>query len=59
MYQILFPEGQIECARYEESDHGVTLHDDDGEFIAFVPYSNLHAVIDEETAKTSNEPSVM
>jgi hypothetical protein len=60
MYQVLFPEGQLECVRYEQQDEGVELYDGDGDFVAFVPYENLHAIIDEEQAsEDSSEPSVM
>ena len=60
MYQVLFPEGQLECARYDQTDTGVQLYDEADDFIAFGPYENLHAVIDEEQAtEDSSEPSVM
>ena len=60
MYQVLFPEGQIECHRYQDVENGIELYDDAEEFVAFVPYSNLHAVIDEEKAsQDASEPSVM
>lgn len=60
MYYVIFPEGQLECERFERDDEGVELFDEDDEFIAFVPYANLHAVMDEEkTTEPANEPSVM
>ncbi|MFB6123112.1 MAG: hypothetical protein ABEJ78_06610 [Haloferacaceae archaeon] len=60
MYQVLFPEGQIECDSYQEAGNGIELYDADDEFVAFVPFSNLHAVIDEEKAsRDASEPSVM
>ena len=60
MYQVLFPEGQLECDRYEQTDQGIELYSSNDAFVAFVPYENLHAVIDEEHASDdSSEPSVM
>ncbi len=59
MYQVLFPEGQLECARYERTDYGVEMYDEDGQFVAFVPYENLHALIDENATEDTDEPSVM
>lgn len=47
MFRVLFPEGQLECVRYERTDHGVNLYDEEDVVVAFVPYENLHAVIDE------------
>ncbi|UHQ95322.1 hypothetical protein [Haloterrigena alkaliphila] len=44
MYRAILPEGQIECERYDHTDNGVELYDSDDEFIAFVPYANLHAL---------------
>ncbi|MFB6129284.1 MAG: hypothetical protein ABEJ28_00490 [Salinigranum sp.] len=60
MYNVLFPEGQLECVRYDQTERGVQLYDKDDDFIAFVPYTNLHAIIDEDQAtEESSEPSVM
>jgi hypothetical protein len=61
MYQALFPEGQIECARYEKEDNGVVLYSENEEFLAFLPYESLHAVINEdvETVDDADERSVM
>ena len=60
MYRVLFPEGQLECANYERTDHGVDLYDEDGRAVAFVPYENVHAIIDEEGFDDDQtEPSVI
>jgi hypothetical protein len=59
MYQVLFPEGQLECARSERTDNGVELFDDEETFVAFVPYENLHALIHEDATEETDEPSVM
>jgi hypothetical protein len=61
MYQALFPEGQIECERYEREDDGVVLYSAADEFLAFVPYESLHAIINEdvEPSDQPDERSVM
>jgi hypothetical protein len=60
MYRVLFPEGQLECAHYERTDHGVDLYDEEETLVAFVPYENLHAVIDEAGFEDDEaEPSVI
>ncbi|WP_339106361.1 hypothetical protein [Haloterrigena salinisoli] len=46
MYRAILPEGQIQCERYEHTENGVELYDEDDEFVAFVPYANLHALED-------------
>lgn len=48
MFRAILPEGQIVCERYEHDGEGIELYDEDDQFIAFVPYSNLHAVLDED-----------
>jgi hypothetical protein len=58
MFRAILPEGQINCDRYEQTDDGLELYNDDDEFIAFVPYSNLHAVLNEEVY-SQNERSIM
>jgi len=45
MYRAILPDGDIECERYERGDHGVDLYEGDDR-VAFVPYSNLVAVVD-------------
>ncbi len=60
MYRVLFPEGQLECAHYERTEYGVDLYDEDDEMVAFIPYPNLHAVIDEAGFDDDEtEPSVI
>ncbi|ELZ10649.1 hypothetical protein NP511_16485 [Natrinema thermotolerans] len=58
MYRAILPEGQIECDRYDHTDTGVELYNDDEQFIAFVPYDNLHALVD-EAFYGENDRSVM
>lgn len=62
MYRAILPEGQIECDRYDRTDNGVDLYDSDDQFIAFVPYANLHALGDEDLYTgdtTGDERSIM
>lgn len=58
MYRAILPEGQILCERYEHADEGLELYDEDDQFIAFVPYVNLHALLDEDVY-SSDERSIM
>lgn len=58
MYRAVLPEGTIHCAAYERDDDGVELYDDDGSFVAFVPYASLEALVDEEVYAT-DERSIM
>lgn len=48
MYRAILPDGELDCERYEETDNGVELYTADDEMAAFVPYSNLIAIINEE-----------
>ncbi|RQG97121.1 hypothetical protein EA473_03335 [Natrarchaeobius chitinivorans] len=48
MFRAILPEGQIVCERYDHAEKGLELYDEDDEFIAFVPYANLHALVNEE-----------
>jgi hypothetical protein len=42
MYRAQLSDGeQIDCAEYDLGERGATLSDEDGEFLAFVPYANL------------------
>ncbi|MFP8957282.1 hypothetical protein ACLI4Y_11170 [Natrialbaceae archaeon A-CW3] len=58
MYRAILPEGQIRCERYDRTDTGLELYDDDEQFIAFVPYENLHALLNEDVY-TGDERSIM
>lgn len=57
MFRAILPDGELDCERYEESDFGVELYTDDDEMIAFVPYGNLIAVINEEV-ETNDDRSI-
>ncbi|MFD1512798.1 hypothetical protein [Halomarina rubra] len=48
-YRAIMPDGDIECASYDRTENGVDCFREDGEFVAFVPYSSLVALLDEET----------
>lgn len=58
MYRAILPNGQLKCADYERGEDGVDLYDEDGEPLAFVPYTNLEALLTER-AYDQDEPSVM
>lgn len=58
MFRAILPEGQILCERYDHADEGVELYDEEDRFIAFVPYSNLHALLNEEVY-AADERSIM
>ena len=48
MYRAILPTGDIACIDYERQEDGVELYDADDRMIAFVPYDNLVALVDEE-----------
>lgn len=58
MFRVILPEGELECERYEREDQGVTLFNRDDVMMAFVPYNNLHAILDDEAYDT-DERSIM
>lgn len=57
MYRAILHSGSIECTDYERTDHGVDLHEN-GAFVAFVPYDNLIALVD-ETTMTAEDRSIL
>lgn len=58
MFRAILPEGQIMCEDYDRTDDGLRLYDESGNFIAFVPYANLHALLNEDVYNES-ERSIM
>lgn len=58
MFRAILSEGQIVCKEYDRNDEGVDLYDEDGQFIAFVPYTSLNALIDEDVYN-EDERSIM
>lgn len=57
MFRAHFPDGDIQCDRYEQTDYGVDLYDEDDEFLGFVPYTNLIALLNEDIERDP-EPSI-
>ena len=58
MFRAILPEGQIICERYEHAEKGLRLYNKGDELIAFVPYNNLHALLNEEVY-AEDERSIM
>jgi hypothetical protein len=48
MFRAILPDGELDCERYERTDFGVELYTAEDELIAFVPYANLLAIMNEE-----------
>lgn len=48
MFRAILPEGEFDCESYEQTDQGVELYTEDETLIAFVPYANLVAILNEE-----------
>ncbi|MDZ7701755.1 MAG: hypothetical protein U5J98_06635 [Halobacteriales archaeon] len=51
MFRAILPDGDLTAARYEERDHGVELFTDAEELLAFVPYANLVALVNEDVER--------
>lgn len=58
MYRAILPDGDLTCHRYEERDHGVELFTEAEERLAFVPYPNLVALVN-ESIEREVERSIM
>ena len=58
MFRAILPEGQIICQRYEHAEKGLKLYNDRDQLIAFVPYNNLHALLNEDVY-AQDERSIM
>lgn len=58
MFRAILPDTEIDCERYEERDRGVELFDANDEMVAFVPYTSLVAIINDEI-ETADERSIM
>ncbi len=54
VFRAILPEGEFDCASYEQTDQGVELYTEDEELIAFVPYANLVAILNEEIESTED-----
>ncbi|WP_164974784.1 hypothetical protein [Halegenticoccus tardaugens] len=57
MYRAILPDGDMQCDDYEKEEYGVILYTESDEVIAFVPYANLIAVINEEV-DIGDEPAI-
>lgn len=58
MFRAILPDGDLQCASYEQTDRGVELYTPAEELIAFVPYENLVALMN-EAVQTGDDRSVM
>lgn len=58
MFRAILPDGDLTAARYEERDHGVELFTEADELLAFVPYQNLVALVNESVEREA-ERSIM
>ena len=59
MYRAILPTGDIACEDYERQDDGVEVYTEDGQMIAFIPYANLVALVDEEVSLAEEERATM
>ena len=60
MFRVIVPEGEIRCTRYEMTDSGVELYTEADEHIAFVPFSNLRMILNEDVHEPDeDELSIM
>jgi hypothetical protein len=57
MFRAILPDGDLTAARYEERENGIELFTDDHE-LAFVPYANLVALVN-EAVEREVERSIM
>lgn len=58
MFRAILPDGDLTAARYEERDHGVELFTEADELLAFVPFANLVALVNESVEREA-ERSIM
>lgn len=58
MFRAILPDGDLTAARYEERDFGIELFTEADELLAFVPYSNLVALVNESVEREA-ERSIM
>lgn len=59
MYRAILPTGDIACEEYERQDEGVEVYTEDGQMIAFIPYANLVALVDEEVSLAEDDRSTV
>jgi hypothetical protein len=58
MFRAILPDGDLTAARYDERENGIELFTDDDELLAFVPYPNLVALVN-EAVEREVERSIM
>lgn len=58
MFRAILPDGDLTAARYEEREDGVELFTESDELLAFVPYPNLVALVNESVEREA-ERSIM
>ena len=58
MFRAILPDGDLTADRYEERDHGVELYTEADELLAFVPFANLVALVNESVEREA-ERSIM
>lgn len=58
MFRAILPDGDLTAARYEKRDHGVELFTEADELLAFVPYANLVALVN-ESVERETERAIM
>lgn len=58
MFRAILPDGDITCADYERDEDGIEIFTDDGTMIAFIPYPNLVAIVNEDV-QFQEERSIM
>lgn len=51
MYRAILPDGDIECADYERLEEGVEIYTEDETMLAFIPYTNLIAITNEDVER--------
>lgn len=54
MFRAILPDGNLECDRFDRTDHGVELYTSDGTLKAFIPYQNLVALMNEAVEEQPN-----
>lgn len=58
MFRAILPDGDLTAARYEEREYGIDLFTEADELLAFVPYPNLVALVN-ESVEREVERSIM
>ncbi len=51
MLRAILTNGDIRCDDFKHGEHGIDLFTEDGELVAFTPYANLVAIVDEDVVE--------